>query len=915
MRYLRSLCFDATYPKFYCTLKIWKSLLVILVLSLLSWGSYEGYQRFIRSRAINSLELISSDAVFIFETKQADFTWKELQKQPIWSVIAQFPTFKSLESQLNSLDNLVGEEGFVTKTLRNKQVTVSYHAVGTDKFSLLYTLNFGSNSPQELLDKLKSKASKNIRFQLRKYSEQEIYDVLDASNSTQWSITLLNNILLVSSSSFVIEEAIRFYLSENASSIAAKLGEKLATKEGLGRLLLTSKGLAKLLAGVSANKNSATQQELQAADYLLSLNLQFEDQQLQFKGPIQGLPDVNFLPSDQADLAGIESFISARTQTLTQINLNDSFETQKIYNPIFVPISTVSGEVQTKLIDKGFLDLLTGEQYFIELESGSPLEKNISLMVKTREGKQAWELLKNYRDTTEFFPTEQYLTNEILFFSETNFPAHLFNGRFTGFEQTYICQIDQLLVMSNSANGMKDLLDDYAQKNTWSIKTKEKKTLLSPAAGFSKTFILQKIWPTWVQSTNPNWSTFLQKYEGELQAFTSLALRIHQSSQGPEATLILNYTNKSVNASADQKSFELVSGKEVILPENLIYGPKAIKNFNDGTEDLVVQDQNHVVYLINSAGEQVYSLPLKSPILSDALQIDYFKNGKLQLIVATADKMYAIDRLGEALPGFPLALPEERINHLSLLDYDNTKDYRFFLATESGNLWLLDKFGEKLEGWSPLKLGEKTSRPPFHVRVQGKGDFMVALGTSGKLYLFNRKGESQPGSPVVLPDGVTSPLIVKKKNPPTLQTISAGGEVIEISFSGEILKKTQIQKMNRDDKFHELPDQKSASALFVLEQFNKIQLFDSQQVLLMTLPLKQNKTWLGYFDFSATQKIIAVSDKEKGLGYLYDLNGNLLINTPLQSEGEIQISHQPNQGQYLIRTLHGKKLLEYLIPD
>ena len=896
-------------------MKIWKSLLVILALSLLSWGGYEVYQRFILSRTINSLELISSDAVFIFETQQADFTWQELRKQPIWTALGRFPTFQSLESQLNSLDSLVGEEGFVTKTLRNKQVTVSYHAVGTDKFSLLYTLNFGSRSPQELLDKLKSKAPKNTRFQTRKYSEQEIYDVLNENNSIQWSITLLNNVLLVSSSSFVIEEAIRFYLSEDASPISAKLGEELPNKDGLGRLLLSSKGLAKLLAGVNADKNSTSIQELQAADYLLALNLQFEDQQLLFKGPIQGLPAVDFLPSVQAQLAGFENLISTRTHSVTQINLKDSYESQKIINSTFVPISTVSGEVQTRLIDKGFLDLLGGEQYFLELESGVPSDKDIALLVKTRKAEQAWELLKQYRDTTEFYPAEQYLENEILFFPEANFPAHLFNGRFAGFEQTYISQLDQLLVLSNSANGMRNLLDDYTQGNTWSKKPNETKSLLTPAAGYSKTFLLQKIWPSWVQSSNPSWSTFLQKYAAELQAFTSLSLRIHQSSKGPEATLILNYSSNAVPETAGQKSFELASGKEVALPDNLIYGPKAIKNFNDGTEDLVIQDQNHVLYLINSAGEQVYSHPLNSPIVSEAIQIDYFKNGKLQLLVATADKMYAIDRLGDPLPGFPLALPGEKITYLSLLDYDNNKEYRYFLATESGNLWLLDKLGKQLEGWSPLKLGEKTKSPPFHARVQGKGDFLVALGASGKLYLFNRKGEPQAGSPVILPEGIASPLVLKKTSPPTLQTITAGGEVIEISFSGEILKKTQVQKTNRDDKFRELLDQKGNATLLVLEQFNKIQLFDNQQVLLMTLPLKRDQILLGYFDFGSSRKIIAVTDQEQGLGYLYDLKGNLLISTPLQSEGEIQISHQPNQGQYLIRTRYGKNLLEYLIPD
>ncbi|MCE2778055.1 MAG: DUF3352 domain-containing protein [Algoriphagus sp.] len=895
-------------------MKIWKSLLIILALSLLGWGGYEVYQRFILSRTINSLELISSDAIFIFETQQADYTLQELRKQPVWTALSRFPAIQSLDSQLNSLDGLVGEQGFVTKTLRNKQVTVSYHAVGTDKFSLLYTLNFGSSSPQELLDKLKSKAPKNTRFQTRKYSEREIYDVLNENNSIQWSITLLNNVLLVSSSSFVIEEAIRFYLSEDASPISTKLGDNLPNQEGLGRLLLSSKGLAKLLAGVSEDKNSSTLQELQAADYLLALTLQFEDQQLLFKGPIQGLPAVDFLPSVQAQLVEFENLISKRTHSITQINLKDSYETQKIFNSTFAPISTVSGEVQTRLIDRGFLDLLSGEQYYLELKSGSPSEKNSALLIKTTKAEQAWELLKEYRDTTDFYPTEQYLGNEILFFSEENFPAHLFNGRFIGFDQTYISLVDQLLVMSNSALGMRTLLDDYSQGNTWA-KNPNETTLLTPAAGYSKTYLLPRIWPTWVQSTNPTWNTFLQKYAAELQAFTSLALRIHQSSKGPEATLIINYTSEGTTQIASQKSFELASGKEVVLPANLIYGPKAIKNFNDGTEDLVIQDQNHVLYVINSAGEQVFSQPLSGPILSEAFQIDYFKNGKLQLVLATSDRIYAIDRLGDPLPGFPKAIPGEKITHLSVLDYDQTLDYRYFIATEIGNLWLFDKMGKDLENWNPLPLGEPTNGAPFHVRVPGKGDFMVVLGISGELHFFSRKGESRNGPPLQLPAGIGSPLIFKKTGTPTLHTITTGGEVIEISFSGEILKKTQVQKTTRDDKFRELPDQKGNGTLLVVEQFSKIQFFDNQRALLVTLSLKGEQTWLGYFDFGSSRKIIAVTDRQQGLGYLYDLKGNLLISTPLQSEGEIQISHQPNQGQYLIRTRFGKNLLEYLIPD
>ncbi|NDE60967.1 MAG: hypothetical protein EB038_01900 [Cyclobacteriaceae bacterium] len=190
---------------------------------------------------------------------------------------------------------------------------------------------------------------------------------------------------------------------------------------------------------------------------------------------------------------------------------------------------------------------------------------------------------------------------------------------------------------------------------------------------------------------------------------------------------------------------------------------------------MILQDLSNTLTLINSAGEQVFDQVLDGPIVSEAFQIDFYKNGKLQLLVATANYLYGIDRLGESLPGFPVKLPGEKIAHLNLLDYDQNREYRYFISTEEGNLWLLDKAGKPLEGWNPLTLGETSIGPPFHVRVSGKGDFMVALGSSGKIHLFNRRGEIQTGSPVVLKEKHRSPLVINKTTtPPTLAAISDG---------------------------------------------------------------------------------------------------------------------------------------------
>jgi hypothetical protein len=192
---------------------------------------------------------------------------------------------------------------------------------------------------------------------------------------------------------------------------------------------------------------------------------------------------------------------------------------------------------------------------------------------------------------------------------------------------------------------------------------------------------------------------------------------------------------------------------------------------------------------------------------------------------------------------------------------------------------------------------------------------MVALGKSGKVSLFNRKGESQPGSPIQLPRGISSPMTVNRTATPILNGITESGELVEASFTGELLQKRQLLKTNRDDRFRLLADQKGNTSLLVIEQFNKVQVQDLKEKQVLSLPIVGNQAWIGYFDFGPERKIITVTDLKLAQGYLYDLGGNLLITSPLQSDGEIQISHQPSTGQYLIRTRSGKTLLEYLIPD
>ena len=877
-------------------------------------GGFWIYSTYFQSKEINTLELISEEAVFTLETTQADQLWNEWVQHPSWAIFSQFPAFQTLSEQVTFLDSLTGSSGKISKTLRGKQVTISYHGTGKENFSLLFAVNFGGTQAEELLAEFKNLVGSSATVQTRTYSDQPIWEFQTNKDEPSWTVALINHVLLASNSSFLVEEAIRSYLNQGENTLKTLMNEESAFT-GKARLILTSKGISRLLKGIAQENKSRLSASLGLRKDWTSLELEFLETELALKGTTSAEQITSFLPSVQANLPAFEKLISNRTQALTQINLNGIFETQKLKNPAFTPKSTVQGEIQTKLIDRGFLDSFTGELYLLQLEEIGNQTDNQVLLARSNYPEQAWTMLKEFRGTEEIPSNDFYLGNEILFFPEEEFPAHLFEGKFQGFPQTHVTTRGDMLIMANSAIAMKMLLDDIDSSNTWAYSPNSPLMAIDPASGFSETIFLEKIWKQWIDSSNPSWSTFLQKHRSTFLAFPYLSLRLNQLGKRTEATLSLPFNATAPGPKKESDALILQANRVIELPSRLIYGPKIAINFNDQTEDLVVQTEEHTLHLFSSEGEKVVEIPLQNPIVSDIFQIDYYKNGKLQLLFATADGIYGIDRLGNSLPGFPITKAGEKFSKLNLVDYDQNRDYRFFAASESGNLWLFDKTGQALEGWNPLPLKSSALTPPTHIRVPGKGDFMAVQTSDGKVHLFNRRGENQTGSPIDFQAEINTPItITPDAGSLKISAISTTGEVIQAGFGGEIRYRNQLVKENRDDRFSLIGDLFGGTFLIANKQFNRTQILDESESILFTIP-QTGESWIRFVDFGSERKILLVTDSEQGFGFLYDWKGAMLTATPLESEGEIQISHQAKSKQYFIRTRSGNRILEYVMPE
>ena len=139
------------------SVKIWKSLLILLSTLLLIGAGIWVYKKYFSSRKINNLELISQEAVFVLETYQGAETWNLLVDDPVWEILSTLPAFQKFSRELNSLDSLSGGSGEITKILSGKQMTVSLHTTGIETFDLLFTVNLNSKRALALIEEIKGR--------------------------------------------------------------------------------------------------------------------------------------------------------------------------------------------------------------------------------------------------------------------------------------------------------------------------------------------------------------------------------------------------------------------------------------------------------------------------------------------------------------------------------------------------------------------------------------------------------------------------------------------------------------------------------------------------------------------------------------------------------------------------------------
>jgi hypothetical protein len=193
---------------------------------------------------------------------------------------------------------------------------------------------------------------------------------------------------------------------------------------------------------------------------------------------------------------------------------------------------------------------------------------------------------------------------------------------------------------------------------------------------------------------------------------------------------------KSEDANMESSLWSFNADSSVISSVNVF------TNHSTQENELCFQDNTKQLYLISSTGNLIWKKKLNEVIKSDIYTVDIFKNGKLQMLFNTENYLHLLDRNGNYVQGYPVKLPAKVTSDITLLDYENNKDYRIFLACANKHIYNFSLYGIKTEGFTPLKTDAIVELPIQYIKV-GQSDYLITVDVMGKIYAFSRKGEGR----------------------------------------------------------------------------------------------------------------------------------------------------------------------------
>jgi len=774
----------------------------------------------------------------------------------------------STDSKLSNIDQFIPQDAEIVIKTSNIEGLIS-NLRNNDFLKKTHGLNFNSSLEKKLEPLALLNTSEEVLFSITSDSN----DSLEFTLATRYRDSLFN----FSDKTDYVSETLKF----DSNSIE-KISWKGHTFYSIVKdsFLLASSNVERLKNFQSAkNRNTSAEEAFKTANSQASFSTYINNKKLSSQStfildsvPISDFTDYSMLDvvisQDEILLNGItkaedstDSFINVFKGTEAQENKmaliapsnSDGFLsfTFDNYRPLVTNLKKFRKEKNSVSKDS----LVINETLFDNIvEIGVIYEGNNHALVLNSLDEMATNeaLLSSQNIITDFREVNLLEYSNPSLFKNTFFPLITAND----FDK--YCVIDNYFVFSNSLETLQNIVASYQNNTTYATKNSflESKKQLSNVSSLLMVFDDAKL------------ENILSKDSPlDLKNYKSTAIQFIYDHNFAHTNMVINRSKVRADANTVSEEFNIK------LDADILTNPQFVINYTNNQKDIAVQDVNNNLYLISNKGEVLWKKKLEGAIIGKIEQVDIYKNGRLQIIFATANRVYVIDRNGKEVAPFPLKFNDAITQPLSVFDYDNKRDYRL-LVTQGKNVLMYDLQGKAVKGFQFKSAASTILTQPEHFRM-GSRDYIV-IKTKEKLYILDRRGN-------VRVNPKTSATFSNEKvyeYESNFATTSENGILFSIDEKGN----TSTQQLNLNEQHHI----DATSKTLVTLTDNKLSIKSHSIELDFGIYSKPEIFYLN-------DKIyVTVTDTQTNKVYLFDSLGKSIPNFPVYGSSAIDMDNADN---------------------
>lgn len=338
---------------------------------------------------------------------------------------------------------------------------------------------------------------------------------------------------------------------------------------------------------------------------------------------------------------------------------------------------------------------------------------------------------------------------------------------------------------------------------------------------------------------------------------------------------------------------------ETLLDTVAAIKPFFFRNHITGAAEIFIQDLRNNAYLINAAGRILWKVPLQERINGGVYMIDYYRNGKFQLLFSGKNHLHLLDRNGNYVERYPVRLRSPATNPPALFDYDNNRNYRIFIAGEDRMIYSYDKSGNAVKGWKPFRTGSTVNAEVSWFRVSGK-DYLV-VADENSVYFLDRTGNVRTRLREAVTKAGGSALRLLPGRIPAAVCSSPDGTIQHMYFDGRV-EKFRIRDFSPEHCFDIFDIDGDGMAEYIFIDEGVLYLYGHDRSEIFSREFRSGR--LGgpiTFIFSSNDRKIGIFEEDRDLIWLIGADGSAMEGFPLRGASMFSIGRlSDNAGWNLI---------------